>query len=50
MADIIGKLPVNWPIRANPVNWIVVWLMIAIACAGFAVLDVAAHYPSTQDN
>lgn len=30
---------VNWQLLRNPYNWIVIWLMIAIAALAVSVLD-----------
>jgi len=38
LGKIKGALPLNWPLLGNPVNWIVVFLMVAIAGAGLALI------------
>lgn len=30
-------IPLDFELMLNPVNWVIVWLMIAIAAAGFAL-------------
>lgn len=46
MPEILTKikdaLPLNWALLGNPVNWIIVFLMIAIAGAGIAFISVNA--------
>ncbi len=40
--DVLEKIknviPVNWVLLKNPANWIIVFLMVAIAGAGLAVI------------
>jgi hypothetical protein len=31
MNNLLEKIPVNWDIVRNPVNWLVIGLMVAIA-------------------
>lgn len=36
--EIKAKIPVNWELLGNPVNWIIVFLMIAVAGAALALI------------
>lgn len=38
MTDIRKFIPVNFDLLGNPVNWIIVFLMIAIAGVGLALV------------
>jgi len=38
MEKIKGLIPVNWELLANPVNWIIVFLMLALAGVGLALI------------
>jgi hypothetical protein len=38
MNEFLKKLPINWELIGNPANWLVVFLMIAIAGVGLAVI------------
>jgi predicted membrane channel-forming protein YqfA (hemolysin III family) len=33
-----SKIPLNWALLANPVNWVIVYVMIALAIAGLAFI------------
>jgi len=33
-----GSIPINWTLMSNPVNWVIVYLMIALAIAGLAFI------------
>lgn len=35
---IKAAIPVNWELAANPVNWIIILLMIAVAGAAIAFI------------
>jgi len=48
MFDNIKKaLPINWELAANPLNWIIILLMIAIA--GAAIAFILPPAPSTAE-
>jgi hypothetical protein len=32
------ELPINWKLLGNPLNWVVVWLMLFLAAAGFTAI------------
>lgn len=38
MEKIVSYIPVNWELAKNPVNWIIVFLMIALAGVGIALI------------
>lgn len=40
---IKNALPINWNLIKNPVNWITVFLMVAIAGAGIAMIYTAKN-------
>jgi hypothetical protein len=44
---IKAALPINWELAANPINWIYILLMIAIA--GAAIAFVLPSAPPTQE-
>lgn len=51
MGELLSKLPVNWDLLKNPANWIIVFLMVALAVAGLAVVMTASNNPAaTGDN
>lgn len=39
MENVAKKLPVNWGILKNPLNWIIVVLMVLIAGIAFSVVS-----------
>lgn len=41
--SVLNALPINWTLIKNPVNWIIVFLMVAIAGAGIAVIFSATQ-------
>lgn len=46
---IKSVVPVNWDLMANPVNWIIIFLMVAIAGYGLAFITSFA-VTSTGEN
>lgn len=38
MDKIKGLIPLNWELLGNPVNWIIVFLMLALAGVGLALI------------
>lgn len=38
LTKVKALLPLNWALLGNPVNWIIVFLMVAIAGAGLALV------------
>lgn len=46
---IKGMLPFNWPLLANPVNWVIVFLMIAIAGLALKFIMSPNNSPVTED-
>lgn len=38
LEKIKAALPINWDLAANPINWIIILLMIAIAGAAVAFI------------
>lgn len=40
------SLPINWDIIGNPVNWVVLFLMVAIAFIGAGYIVSSAKLPS----
>ncbi len=44
-------LPLNWNLIGNPVNWIIIILMLGLAGAGLAILmNISGNSPATADN
>lgn len=41
MSDVAKKLPINWGLAKNPLNWIIVLLMVLIAGIAFSVVSRA---------
>lgn len=39
-------IPINWELARNPYNWVVLFLMVAIAALGAHIIFAS---PSTQD-
>ncbi len=46
--NFADKLPINWGIIKNPLNWIIVVLMVLIASIGFKV--VARAFTTEKGN
>ena len=44
-----NAIPLNWVLMANPVNWIIIFLMVAIAGYGLAFVTSFAVAP-TEEN
>jgi len=42
---MLDKIPINWNLISNPVNWVIVILMISIAGLG-----IAAVFPDLYNN
>ena len=38
-AALKAKIPLNWALMANPINWVIVWVMVAIAGYGIALIQ-----------
>jgi hypothetical protein len=38
LGKIKNAIPLNWALLANPVNWMIVYVMIALAIAGLAFI------------
>lgn len=49
-SKIIEKIPLNWALLSNPVNWVMVWLMVAIGYAGLTLIIASANSPSNEDD
>lgn len=49
LGSIKDKLPINWNLIANPVNWVVVFLMVALAGAAFVAIP-ALTGAANQEN
>lgn len=50
MSDFLEKLPINWPMIANPYNWIVIFLMISIVGVGATwIMDARNPKPATDE-
>ena len=43
--SVKNAIPVNWELLKNPINWIIVFLMVAIAGFGVGLI-----YSATQTN
>lgn len=41
MSDIAQNLPINWGLVKNPLNWIIIILMVLIAGFAFGVVSRA---------
>lgn len=37
---------INWPLISNPANWLVVFLMLAIASIGITVIHASLNPPA----
>lgn len=49
LEKIKNLIPVNWALLSNPMNWIIVFLMVAIAGAGIAVIITSQNAPQTEE-
>lgn len=49
LEGIKNAIPLNWDLLRNPVNWIIVFLMVAIAGAAIAII-FSATGASNEDN
>lgn len=38
MEKALSYIPINWELAKNPANWIIVFLMVALASAGLALI------------
>lgn len=38
MGEILSKLPINWGLIKNPLNWVIIVLMLLIAGIAFDVI------------
>lgn len=38
MEKIVSYIPLNWELLKNPINWVMVFLMIAIAGVGLTLI------------
>lgn len=47
---IVASIPVNWVLLKNPANWIIVFLMVALAGAGLAAIASATTAPKDNGN
>ena len=36
------KLPFNWALLSNPINWVTIWVMIAIGLVGLRLITASA--------
>lgn len=41
MEKIISYIPLNWELMKNPVNWVIIFLMITLA--GMALATIMSH-------
>lgn len=48
--DFLKKLPINWPLMANPVNWIIIWLMLALASVMLALITSSLDAPMKNED
>lgn len=44
-----GAIPLNWELMSNPINWIIIFLMVAIAGYGLAFITSFA-VTTTEEN
>jgi predicted membrane channel-forming protein YqfA (hemolysin III family) len=49
LAKLKNLIPVNWALLQNPANWIIVFLMVAIAGAGIAVIMSNKDAPTKDE-
>jgi len=49
MEKIKGLIPLNWELLANPVNWIIVFLMLALAGVGLALIARSTNGDTTSN-
>lgn len=45
MGKIIDKLPLNWALLSNPVNWVMVWVMVALGYAALQLINSQIPQP-----
>lgn len=38
MEKALSYIPLNWDLMKNPANWIIIFLMVALASAGLALI------------
>lgn len=50
LEGVKNAIPVNWDLLRNPVNWIIVFLMVAVAGAAIAVIFSATGATKDDDN
>lgn len=48
LEKVKGLIPLNWELVGNPVNWIIVFLMLALAGVGLAL--IARSTNETSEN
>lgn len=46
---IKGVIPLNWALMANPVNWVIVILMCALAGYGLAFIITSTNVAPKED-
>jgi len=50
MEKIMSYIPLNWELIKNPVNWVIVFLMIALAGMALAAIMQQASGNGATDN
>lgn len=45
LEQVKNAIPLNWSLLGNPVNWIIVFLMVAFAGAAIAVIVTSKNAP-----
>ncbi len=50
LGKIKDMIPVNFALLGNPVNWVIVFLMIAIAGVGLAIILKPDALSTTEEN
>ena len=45
MEKLKGMIPINWALMANPVNWVIVYLMLALAGVMLALIIQSTDAP-----
>lgn len=50
LESVKNAIPLNWGLLRNPVNWVIVFLMVAVAGAAIAVIFSATGAEKEESN
>lgn len=50
MEKLKGMLPINWELAGNPVNWVILWLMLTIGGAAIVAVLGPRHSITNQSD